>query len=43
MIKRRLNERQFAVRVSFVEFYLDNIYDLLEGANRKLEIKESNE
>lgn len=31
------------MRVSFVEFYLDNIYDLLEGANRKLEIKESNE
>lgn len=43
IIKRRLNERQFAVRVSFVEFYLDNIYDLLEGASRKLEIKESNE
>lgn len=28
-IKKRLNERQFAVRVSFVEFYLDCIFDLL--------------
>jgi hypothetical protein len=24
-----MHERQFSVRISFVEFYLDNIYDLL--------------
>ena len=42
-IKRRLNERQFAVRVSFAEFYLDNIYDLLEGGTRRLDIKENSE
>lgn len=33
--------KQFAVRVSFVEFYLDNIYDLIEGNGNKLEIKET--
>lgn len=26
--------RQFAVRVSFVEFYLDNIFDLLSNDNK---------
>ena len=33
--------RQFAVRISFFEFYLDNIYDLIENDGRKLEIKET--
>jgi hypothetical protein len=26
--------RQFAVRISFVEFYLDNIYDLIANNNK---------
>lgn len=28
-IHKRMSERQFSVRISFIEFYLDNIYDLL--------------
>jgi hypothetical protein len=34
-----MHSRQFAVKVSFVEFYLDNIYDLIENNGNKLEIK----
>lgn len=30
-IKQRMHMRQFAVRVSFVEFYLDNIFDLISN------------
>lgn len=26
--------KQFAVRVSFVEFYLDNVYDLISNDNK---------
>ena len=40
-IKQQMQVRQFAVRISFFEFYLDNIYDLIESDGRKLEIKET--
>lgn len=40
-IKQQMQIRQFAVRISFFEFYLDNIYDLIECDGRKLEIKET--
>lgn len=36
-----MQSRQFAVRISFFEFYLDNIYDLIESDGRKLEVKET--
>ena len=29
------------MRISFIEFYLDNIYDLIENSSKKLEIKET--
>ena len=40
-IKEKMQSRQFAVRISFFEFYLDNIYDLIESNGKKLEIKET--
>jgi ubiquitin C-terminal hydrolase len=40
-IRERMHARQFAVKVSFVEFYLDNVYDLIENNGSKLEIKET--
>lgn len=36
-----MQTKQFAVRISFVEFYMDNIYDLIENNGAKLEIKET--
>ena len=40
-IKQQMQMRQFAVRISFFEFYLDNIYDLIENDGKKLDIKET--
>lgn len=50
LIHARMHERQFSVRVSFIEFYLDNVYDLLaeepeednrgKKGPRKVELKE---
>jgi hypothetical protein len=40
-IRMKMYLKQFAVRVSFVEFYLDNIYDLIANDNKKLELKEN--
>lgn len=47
-----MNERQFSVRISFIEFYMDNVYDLLSDEvsedprlnrkePRKLELKDT--
>ena len=36
-----MHARQFAVRISFVEFYLDSIFDLIDNTSKKLEIKET--
>jgi hypothetical protein len=33
-IKLKMHSRQFAVRVSFVEFYLDNVFDLIANDNK---------
>ncbi len=34
LIKKRMHLKQFAVRVSFAEFYLDSIQDLLDESGK---------